>query len=1693
MPQSPYAQGYQPVGAKPKKKPKATQAPTAAQDERVLAKPGPAPAAARPLEPPVPILQSYGYMGPMSEFVDRLRQATDAHVQAFGYKPSPGFAFDLARWSGNWDYSKLFGGPPSEAQEEEESPLRKALNQEPVTGPPGIHGPVANPSPKARAKRYPTVPQQAAILPIGSAGSVEDYFRLAVELGGKGDLPVREQGQSLSDYAKMLKAAGLERGAARGIVRRSQIGGQDIKDPEAETGEKLLALSKAIDNLPDAQRELNEVMGTDLPVTGVFNRDWLKAISNWMQSEDYFREVVKKQAHDAGYDNPQAYVKAWKNKQAAVRTSGWTQHLFNALPIQMYDHGFDPLGMLQATGEYVTSDWQTYNPLSKGFYDPTTHLHELTRSVGVTFGVVGGGLVQTKADLAAAGAFLETMAPHGAISWRNKNYEEAKAEMRRVLHENPTWLRVFYPKLSSKHDEEGIVELTNILGDLILLRKPSFTGENVAAGSINAARKSTYLSSSSHWAFQDLKRGEIGRAVARLEGGAGAEQLAARAAPLIRAGKMTPEQFKGHLAELYAFGETEVQVGKRVYQVQGPALASLRSRSLPSPGKGGTAWLKAKDGMRQTLDEVDANLKKSKVPWTDGASKVISTVRAQAQHYVQSGPHYLYDPRMPERIHDYVLRETGDASLATKFENRFVSMRAKENFPGLQKLEQELTEQYNMKFPLRKGGRAPEFEAKLGTEAPTTFSFPRGGEREIDTPLKAIQESTRKVNQFLTYGAMAHARIILGTPFTGFSLFYKHGIADTLRRAVAEEGFIAGRTKAMRQARLEMENLANSDPKYSRLLGSAKKRSVESEQRWLLNRGSASDTVDFRTGEKGSRKYQEAAGGYLRRRLDDDALAAYRESAASGSDKPLVDLILQNKTYRGMWKSRRKQEPTFSAEEFADEIFGDFRQVENGLHAAGFTYDDALTVLRKNRGVKADKKLGEFIHKNGIEFEVRSGQVARVNPLDAASSWWIGKLMTFNKWNRGKLFDRTLDKTYGQLRAAGMPEGPALEVSVDLAERLVTHHMLDFANRLQIEQNLRWVAYFATKHRLYWKWVMGTLVRRPGVALVAKDVQSAMGNDGSVNFNAFGHDWQFPLTRLMWIPGKEYSEQSPMVLALKGMITGGPGSIWTQARGNFGNVITRNDTSIHLGAKILKIQTGKAPATYGYATAGLDERSKAFMNFRINSFQNDYFAEHGHFAPEDQAVKWALTHSLANEAWRANLPFPVLPDYGENEGQKLLRQFQLLKDPAKRRKFLDQHEQLALYFGIYRDPKQYTHVRPLWEAYTQALDKRDAARMEIFRDALHSGFTPEMQLKRRQADKEFAKTFKALLKTDLNGTPEDARKELNGQTYGWWGQQVADDPLADPRKTLKLLFPNLKNVGGVPGDQVKKLRQELTLLNDPQYVKDTFEDPAEAKARKGEILRQIDVFNSYPKDALGRLERDYQQKYVGKYWDDYRKKLDAIAALPKNQKEVAYAELRDWKDSQDEPVTINGVKFPSPLRMAWATMDPVTRKQRMAQIASAGWDHLADYEKELLTGKKVGRLSDKWAYYEKTLSDYRHQYNLQGHNLPTKYKEQLARWVDKQPGGAGFYKDWLQAQKPLALRIGSYTPILESKFHDDWVTLLQIARPYARAPKSTQNRAMWRDFVNKSLKPALASPENTAFRKEVELYGPDFLYSMIGS
>jgi hypothetical protein len=317
----------------------------------------------------------------------------------------------------------------------------------------------------------------------------------------------------------------------------------------------------AVTTVKQAQVELNKEMGTSLPVTGYINADWQKAISNWQKSKSYFQSASAYQAKQAGFDSYGEYLKAWKAKQGAVTHHGFGQFFLNALPLQAFKSGSDPLSV----AEHLAAD-----PFSNpSWHDPSYPLHALTRSAGEALSVLGGSVEQTKAYLAAGHAFFE----HVGIGLNGRNFDTGVAAAKKTLLEHPSWLRAFYPDLSA--DPKGWVkvadDVSNIAGDVLLLRKPMFTGERVLPGSVDVAAKSSYLNRAGGYAFAYLRQGKIGRAAALLEGGPGAERLVAALAKAVKAGKMSREQFTQHLAELYATGRTTIPRGESVAKSAGGA------------------------------------------------------------------------------------------------------------------------------------------------------------------------------------------------------------------------------------------------------------------------------------------------------------------------------------------------------------------------------------------------------------------------------------------------------------------------------------------------------------------------------------------------------------------------------------------------------------------------------------------------------------------------------------------------------------------------------------------------------------------------------------------------------------------------------------------------------------------------------------------------------------------------------------------------------------------------------------------------------------------------------------------------------------------------------------------------------------------------------------------------------------------
>src|SRR5207248_11668481 len=131
---------------------------------------------------------------------------------------------------------------------------------------------------------------------------------------------------------------------------------------------------------------------------------------------------------------------------------------------------------------------------------------------------------QAKGDLAAGSAFAHALIPRAF--GHGKSFDQAKKDAAEALRGNPTWLHALFPELHFHGDQlAALDQATNIVGDFLLLRKPAFTGERVAAGDVGGALNSAYVNAASHWAYQYVKGGKLEKASSMLEGGQGANRL----------------------------------------------------------------------------------------------------------------------------------------------------------------------------------------------------------------------------------------------------------------------------------------------------------------------------------------------------------------------------------------------------------------------------------------------------------------------------------------------------------------------------------------------------------------------------------------------------------------------------------------------------------------------------------------------------------------------------------------------------------------------------------------------------------------------------------------------------------------------------------------------------------------------------------------------------------------------------------------------------------------------------------------------------------------------------------------------------------------------------------------------------------------------------------------------------------------
>lgn len=1767
-------------------------------------KAAPAPAPETPqapvLEPPNPVLMQHGYTGGINQFNQRVQNVVDTYKTAYGTPPPPGLIFDLARSKvPDQQFARMFTVPinPVSAQ------ARGTINQHPandniVTRPDGLteqdnparrllYNNDVNPvdptetQPAPTLQRYQLLQQQhpwvaAGMLPLpsGQLSAFWNAIQFAQDHPGA-TKPLTVGGETLAQYKQenLLgeSITGSRPGENPGLATTGygkKVGPGNLN--MAALVQDRQQVARDVTTVKQAQDQLKQLAPTffaALPSDGFINQDWSKAIGKYQSSAQYFRQQTVRLATDNHFgDNTAAFIHAWQAKQAAIKEQPFLASFLQHQPLAFFDyrtHGGAVKNLLFGN----TKGWGWANV-------PTWGLGALTHVGGLALDEISGTVDQAKIDAAYVTAYMQAIAPKndpalGQLGWKplGMTEKQAREHAAKVLHENPTWARVFDPALGTPNDQQlfskQAAPIFNAAVDL-MLGAPKFTGEQVAAGDIAATKASRYFDLKTNLAYNALKQGKIGEASASLEGGLGAERLNTLLEDGVKAGDVSLGQYQHHASEMFSHGETAV--GDQT--VAGALFRSLRTKDRPTPGPVRTAVQEIHAKVRAVTDQWEETLRaRTQQGATSHAVNYISSIRQLTARAAPAGERrYIFAARFPEDTYNWARTQLkAGPDEAAQLRDQAIRLRSRNDIQGITDLFDEARTKFAAIHPDVKIGEAPVSHGpEIESESRTLMYFPA-----------AIETRAQKINAALNKIGKAHRETVVGgsplplipgvfpgIPGFGESLMYKHAVADTTRRVVGGGGVfpVDPAAKAL------VDGYLKENPEAIRDFGVARSSSVTGETRYITGER-PTDPLTFRTGDHTildkagkpvkAEAAQEAAGGYLRRNLTSKALKAYQQSSKDNLG-PLMDLISKDATFRNLaFKDVRTFTPSTewqkipdgislptggevmernniryvrwadnpppairvggqTVSQAAEALFNRYQEITDAGVKAGVAdpLNQALDVLVKSAGPKGDKKLGKWLADNNIDMPVRDGMVAK-SQWDDRMQKWIGTLMTANKWNRGQMFDHVFYGTVQDLVGAGWKTENAVPVAADLAHAQTIYHMLDFSNMLQVEQNLRWLSYFATKHRLYWSWILKQAVARPGLGAAVADVKNQLDSSGNLNFQIYGHQLYVPAARLFWVNPTEYPQTSPIVQfaaeAGKGLVEGKGSQAFADAAGTLtstsGNLFTRDDQAEALAVKLAAMSAGKIPATADAVTEGMPPSSANQFNAAVNSYSAFFHAQHGDWPNEADAVKHVLLHETARQFWSTNLFLPVLWK-GEGSASPKVKQelttYGHIQDPVKKRAFLEQHPELALRFGVSQDPAVYLHNNRLWDKFNAAEKQVTAARQQIYQEILKGGFTIAVSKQMSALSASWSQKIDQLQLEDAatwQGNPQFAPGRVSdGKVVqpGPWGIQLQGDPFAS-RAFVHQSFPGIARPqldAHTVGARIVALQQESATLRaatTPAKIAALgYPDEQHVKERLSEINTILAPFFSYPKDAPAKLQSEYYAKFFTPYATERDKKAAAIALAPQDQQDSLRSQFRAWKDQHDHPVKIEWqgkmIQFPSVVQIGWGRLPEDQRHLGLAQAVTGDWAHIASYEKTMLGVKTTPAVSEGWSLFASTVRDYTK--NPSNPNLVASQRTAIAKQIDKYY--PGFYKDFLFAAQPKLDRFMA-TSLYRQMPKDFYSVVVQPAQAFIREIRQNGHRTYyekaWRNAVETQLMPYIE--QDPKLKKALADFGPDFLNTLV--
>jgi hypothetical protein len=192
--------------------------------------------------------------------------------------------------------------------------------------------------------------------------------------------------------------------------------------------------------------------------------------------------------------------------------------------------------------------------------------------------------------------------------------------------------------------------------------------------------------------------------------------------------------------------------------------------------------------------------------------------------------------------------------------------------------------------------------------------------------------------------------------------------------------------------------------------------------------------------------------------------------------------------------------------------------------------------------------------------------------------------------------------------------------------------------------------------------------------------------------------------------------------------------------------------------------------------------------------------------------------------------------------------------------------------------------------------------------------------------------------------------------------------------------------------------------------------------------------------------------------------------------------------------------------MAWGTLDPQTRRRKLALLSTDDWSHLTDYEKNLL-GKDT-KVSQGWDNLTRLLAAFHGHIKIpRDHPAAPGPRSTPARSSPRQvrrEGREGLHgadarllQDYLFAQEPKYRRLQVLAPIRDSAYKKEWSHLFTDVNTLGKAlhpgsgTRAERVLEVWRRYVDDAEFQGWLKSTPKGFRNELKLYGPDLPYTLL--